>query len=268
MKKTRLDVELPNELLAFKENIEASIKPYVEIKAKTENNLHLCQSKFGGFPYLPKGFHYPADSKGQAFFLLAQINFVEVPKLESFPQNGILEFYISSGNDIYGACFEDLAQQSGFRILYFPDVIEDESELVTDFSFLPEFDMLPLQKSCSLRFSLQYAPMPAVDYRFEPIILGQNVPKSKDELYKIYDEYEKAFQSTGHKIGGYPYFTQHDPRHNKKYRDENYVLLFQMDTDAEADLMWGDCGVGNFFIRSQDLQKRDFSKALYNWDCC
>ncbi|MBI3243870.1 MAG: DUF1963 domain-containing protein [Chloroflexi bacterium] len=264
----KLDIELPNELVAFKENIESSIKPHVEIEAKTESNLHLWQSKFGGFPYLPKNFHYPKDSNGQAMFLLAQINFAETPKLETFPEKGVLQFYISGGDDVYGICFEDLAKQDGFTILYFPDVLKDESKLVTDFRFLPKFDMLPLQKSCSLTFDLHYAPIPTADYQFEPKIFGQNVPQSKDEFYKICDEYQQLFSSAGHKIGGYPYFTQSDPRHSKKYKDENYILLFQMDTDGKADIMWGDSGIGNFFVLEQDLQKRDFSRVLYNWDCC
>jgi len=31
--------------------------------------------------------------------------------------------------------------------------------------------------------------------------------------------------------------------------------------------MWGDCGVGNFFINIEDLKNLDFSDVLYNWDC-
>lgn len=274
MNQTSLDVELPSELLPFKKNIEATIKPLVEIKAKLEDELSLWQSKFGGLPYLPRDVQYPKDSKEQAMFLLAQLNFSETPKLESFPERGILQFYISIGNDIYGACFEDLAKQDGFRVIYFPEVIEEESKLTTDFRFLPKPEFLPLQESCSLQFTLQYAPISAVDYQFENRIFGQNVAESTDEMPKRYAEsemyaaYEKLFPSSGHKIGGYPYFTQSDPRMGKKYSDENYVLLFQMDTDSEANIMWGDCGVGNFFIRERDLQKRDFSKVLYNWDCC
>jgi len=266
--KTSLDFELPSELLPFRKNIEATIKPFVEVKAKLNDTLSVWQSKFGGFPYRPRDVQYPTDPKGQAMFLLAQLNFAEIPKLELFPETGILQFYISSGNDIYGACFDDLAKQDGFRVLYFPDVVDNESKLLTDFSFLPEFDMLPMGKSCSLTFSLQQAPLSAVDYQFEPVILGEKAPEITDELVEIYGEYEKLFPSTGHKIGGYPYFTQNDPRNNKKYRDENYVLLFQMDTDDQAQIMWGDCGVGNFFIQLQDLQKHDFSRVLYNWDCC
>jgi uncharacterized protein YwqG len=50
----------------------------------------------------------------------------------------------------------------------------------------------------------------------------------------------------------------------------DYELLLQIDSsEAEADeICWGDVGVGNFFIRREDLRNRDFSKVLYTWDCC
>ena len=44
------------------------------------------------------------------------------------------------------------------------------------------------------------------------------------------------------------------------------LLLFQLDSDEGMDLMWGDMGVGHFFIREADLAARDFSRVLYDWD--
>ena len=52
------------------------------------------------------------------------------------------------------------------------------------------------------------------------------------------------------------------------------TLLFQLDSEMRdtgkgGDLvLWGDCGVCNFFIARTDLEKLDFSRVLYNWDCC
>lgn len=253
-----LDIQLPNELLPFKKNIEATIKPYVEIKAYVENKLSLWQSKFGGLPYLPKNIQYPKDSKGQFMSLLARINFAEVPGLELFPQSGILQFFISGTDDFYGACLENLANQDGFRVLFFPEVLEGESSLVTDFGFLPKFDRLPFEKSCSLEFGLQYAPLSQGDYQFESSIIGQASFASEDERCNIYDKYAEVFPSTGHKIGGYPYFTQNDPRYYEEYKNKGYTLLFQMDTDYEAGIIWGDAGVANFFILEEDLKKEIF----------
>ena len=85
----------------------------------------------------------------------------------------------------------------------------------------------------------------------------------------VTDDLEDAayddFNSSGHKIGGYAYFTQSDPRDNTNaFKD--YILLFQLDSDD--DIMWGDVGVANFFIHPDDLAKKNFSRVLYNWDCC
>jgi uncharacterized protein YwqG len=268
---SKLEIDLPIELLTYKENIEATIKPFIKIKAESGNNLRLWQSKFGGLPYFPKGFQYPLDSKGQAMFLLAQINFGETPKLNPLPEKGILQFYISGGSDVYGACFESPAKQDDFKVLYFPEVAEDEEQLVTDFDFLSTPDLLPIEKQSSLTFSLEHSPLSVYDYQFESKILNLN-PKSKYELYeryqKVYEEYGKLFRSEGHKLGGYPYFTQNDPREFDAYLGEKYILLFQMDTDDEAGIMWGDCGVANFFIAEQDLEHKNYSRVLYNWDCC
>ena len=72
--------------------------------------------------------------------------------------------------------------------------------------------------------------------------------------------------STGHKIGGYPYFTQDDPR---KDNDPYTLLLLQIDSDdiEDVEIIWGDCGVANFFINPEDLAKCQFDDVMYNWDC-
>jgi len=43
-------------------------------------------------------------------------------------------------------------------------------------------------------------------------------------------------------------------------------LLLQIDSIGEH-ILWGDVGVGNFFITEDELKRKDFSKVLYNWDC-
>ena len=42
-------------------------------------------------------------------------------------------------------------------------------------------------------------------------------------------------------------------------------LLLQLDSDDQ--MMWGDVGVGGFFIAPEDLAKADFSRVMYTWDC-
>jgi len=266
--KPLLDVNLPTELEEYRSQIETTIKSYIKITAKPENNLTPWQSKFGGTPYFPKGQQYPKDSKGKPLFLLAQINFAELPRLEPFPPHGILQFYIAD-NDLYGLQFEDMIKQENFRICYFSEIFKDAGRLVTDFSFLPSSTFLPVSRQCSLAFELNQQPISAYDYQFEANIFNnRNFPEPRENFYEFLDNYEKLFRADGHKLGGYPYFTQSDPRWNEKYKSMDLKLLLQVDTDSNANIMWGDAGVANFFIMESDLKKSVFSEVMYNWDCC
>jgi len=277
-----MTLELPLKLEPFRTKIEATIEPYVEIQTHLTTEATLWQSKFAGLPYLPKGFDYPKTPEGDYLYLLAQINFVEVPHLEGFPQKGILQFYISAADDfLYGADFGAPTEQKGFRVLFFPDPVNETDDLITDFDFLPSSwnresgsvpfcifpDHSPQSSKCvALKFELKSAPISRNDYECE-VILGEDFTSlfyEDDSLWEYYQQF-----ACGHKLGGYPYFTQEDPRFYQN-EEEAWVLLLQIDSDYKEEginIMWGDVGVGNFFIKASALQKLDFSNILYNWDC-
>ena len=71
-------------------------------------------------------------------------------------------------------------------------------------------------------------------------------------------------------IGGYPIFSQDDPRLNESLSDCD-ILLFELDSvydkENDIDIMWGDMGTGSFFITRDKLKALDFSRVLYNYDC-
>ena len=72
-------------------------------------------------------------------------------------------------------------------------------------------------------------------------------------------------------IGGYPEFTQEDPRAYLDYRDCDTVLFELMsiyDRENDIEIMWGDMGTGSFLIPRERLIKKDFSRVVYNYDCC
>ena len=171
-----LSVELPPELDNYTRQIESTVKPYIKITAKPESDISPWQSKFGGVPYLPIGVQYPRSSNGQPLCLLAQINFDEIPRLESFPDHGILQFYIAD-DDLCGLQFENLTKQENFRIFYFPEIIKEN--IATDFDFLPSFKFVPVSELCSLAFELDQQPISAYDYRFEDKIFNGDIPDPK-----------------------------------------------------------------------------------------
>jgi uncharacterized protein YwqG len=258
-------------LAPYADQIQATVQPFIDITAHRQNNLPPWQSHFGGTPYLPLGFPHPLDSRGKPMYLLAQINFSEIPRLPGFPQAGILQFFIAGNHDVYGINFDSPADQVNFRVIYHPEIIEDSTRLVTDFSYLPAAEYLPVHHCSALEFSLGSAPIPVEDIHFFPRIL--NIPASEsashfDEIRDVLDAYETIHPTCGHKLGGYPYFTQNDPRGGKGYPDSELVLLFQMDTDDKAGVMFGDAGLANFFISPADLANLDFARVYYNWDCC
>ncbi|UNU24822.1 YwqG family protein [Microcoleus vaginatus] len=274
--KYKLEFPLSPELEKYRDRIEATIKPYIEIQTQNNDDVNWWQSKFGGLPYLPKGFEYPKTADGKYLFLLAQINFSEVPPLDGFPERGILQFYIAD-DYLYGldlgtsADVDNPTVEDRFKIIYFPQPDFRVENIITNYDFLPELEFIPVNGCCSLQFTKKYAPISTNDYQFIELL-----PEEINQLFmnpEIEDEYREISHSLGHKIGGYPYFTQDDVRKYSSNSDQKQkpdILLFQMDSDCNetVDIMWGDNGVGNFFIDESALRELDFSKVLYNWDCC
>lgn len=261
--------KLPEELKSI---LDKSRKEYVKITCDKRKTVTIYNSKFGGDPYFPKeGFEYPVDDKGNSMKLLAQINFDEVPNIKDLPKQGILQFYIQVSDDwLYGLDFDDGRNQDKFRIIYFKDIELDESKLMNDFSFITSLDddNFPVKEESGLDFKVLSQEVSQEDYQFVQYFGGtidEVCDKYGDEIEKYYDEVEMGVL---HKIGGYGYFTQCDPRdYDERYIDYNFLLL-QIDSDYDNKIWWGDSGVANFFISREKLQKLDFSDVLYNWDCC
>lgn len=231
---------LPKELEPYRNEIEKHVKPFIKITGNKEDTS-LSQSKFGGAPYLPKTMDHPKDESGKAMKLLAQINFEQVPTLQSFPPKGILQFYISIDDDGYGLDYDHPTKQKDYRIIYHPEILTDDM-LVTDFSYMDDFDenYFPLEET-ALSFELDYETVSVADYRFVyvDIDLEQVIGEGEDGEITLWELYADELSNEGHKMGGYAFFTQVDPREDeKKYRNHTITLL-QIDTDDDLNIMRG-----------------------------
>lgn len=263
-------VEVPKVFADYWDKIEKTKLPSISIKSTATDDLSLHQSSFGYYPCIPKGFDYPKGENGNYLYPLAQINFEEVPEIRGYPTRGYLQFYIAADDDVHGINFDNYQLQKNFRVLYFEE--EEVKSYETDFSFLDEViksEQVPVFKPHGLNFSLKDDYLGIGDVRYEESGIFSLATITK-KYPSLEDEIEEAgwenFQSNGHKIGGYAYFTQEDPRIGSGAENiKDYILLLQIDSDDE--IMWGDCGVANFFIHPDDLAKKDFSKVMYNWDC-
>ena len=254
--------------------LERSRRPMAAISLEPMAHDDPLASKVGGRPYLAPGEALPRGGDGRPLFLLAQVDFAQVPPLPGYPDSGLLQVFIAD-DDLYGANFDQgqgVAAQSvqrDFRVVYRPaplrpmaadapaaDATGDES--------LP-FDP---RKPRRMRFTAGSETVSGDDVHFpgiagaDPYALAQRYAQAhRLEEDEVAEALAEALRRPGHKLGGYPFFTQADPRK----RDDPHVLLLQLDTDG--DMMWGDSGVANFFIRPDDLARRDFSRVVYNWDC-
>ena len=63
---------------------------------KSGETTNIKSSKFLGAPYLPIGTDYPKDKDGKPLILWAQLNFSEIPHLDDYPKNGIMQFFVSA----------------------------------------------------------------------------------------------------------------------------------------------------------------------------
>ena len=239
----------------------------LRIKPLREPPKHPWSSKFGGQAYWPLGEDYPQTKQGERLHLLAQLNFEEMPHIEGFPQHGILQFFIAN-DGMYGLDFDKpheelISNPNAYRVIFHPNVIHDFNQLDLDIPSEPKNNQLPVSGEYSLTFEVAKELPAPTDYRFDDI--ATNLFNCEDEVASYFFDNVVA---SGSKLGGYAHFTQDDPRRVK--HGGNWILLFQMDTEFSdgIDIMWGDAGVGNFFIEPDALRKKDFSRIWYNWDCC
>lgn len=239
----------------------------------------IFDSKFSGLPYWDSTKPYPKDENGNPLLLLAQFNFDKDKVSAPLPTKGILQFFIADNED-FGLHNED------FAVVYHETIdttITEQTLADMGISFcLDDLETLPVCEPCGVTITPKTVSMNMSDVRFltifqkavKSILPEQPLPCTPDDLFgeDFDDFYDNLFDTTNHWLLGYPFFTQFDPRRNEEdfEIDENEIfydtLLFQMDSDE--DILWGDCGVANFFINKKDLENKNFNNILYSWDCC
>ncbi|MDE7138572.1 MAG: DUF1963 domain-containing protein [Ruminococcus sp.] len=215
----------------------------------TDTKPSVFESKVGGLGYIPHDSNFPTDSEGRQLRLLAQIDCAEI-QLDGFMEKGLLQFWLA-GTDLYGCDFEHPTSQDGFRIIYYPEVdtTVTEDEIRNKMTNIEdEYDEFLFPVDCECGMSFEKSEDRYIDY---------------DAIEDDYDErWNENFYS---KIGGYPTFTQYEPRSEEQQKKYDFLLL-QLESEWEK-ILWGDIGIGNFFISSEKLKNRDFSDVFYNWDC-
>ena len=284
-------IDYLKEAKAVYDELKAELgKEVIRIKAEKADDLSLEESKFGGFPFVPLGGAIPTNAEGNQLALLAQINCAQLPENNMYPSDGWLQIWCLE-DEMYGFCSDTIQPETNQKVLYIPAGTQGEPlERVVAMYQPYTNEECPLWfvdeqgAIWGMRLSFTHGQQGITysDGRFRDLFLDRwNKRYPEQAVENFYDLPDEIFENMvdshdgpdcAHQLGGYPYFTQYDPRYEfdsaelAKYTE----VLFQIDSqfDTKWDLCWGDAGVRNLFISRENLEALDFSDLLYNFDCC
>lgn len=267
---------------------------HLEISAQAESDIPIGVSKIGGLPDLPDMLTWPSETrikaKRQFFFFgkktsaaearplsfIAQINFAEIKQLDFddlLPSHGIAYFFYCSDQDSWGY---DPAQKDKFRVLFYDG---DSSNLkrINFPSDLPDFGKY---KPCRVEAS----PATSLPQSYELI---DNIFKNeKDfEFYEHFTAHDYINKVLGHAdviqnemelecelVSNGLYCGDSSGYNNPLAKTlesnaKNWRLLLQIDSNDEAEMMWGDSGRLYFWIKTEDLMERRFDRMWMILQC-
>ncbi|GCE46378.1 uncharacterized protein YwqG [Thermosporothrix hazakensis] len=239
-----------------------------------EAELPLGASKIGGNPDLPSDTPWPTWN-GHPLPFLAQIRLADLAPCDpthELPHHGMLAFFYDPSHNEYPIPPER------FRVLSYPSSAglyratpTEEPSLCFPPCALTYTSSVTLPPPESSELACIGLPMEAFFYPEQPEKLEQ-AAGAYEELITYLDHEEH--EAPRHQLLGHPYQIQGDLL-QECVRDTDYQgpptdwrLLFQLDTDATAEMMWGDCGAIYFYILKRDLAARDFSHVHLILQCC
>ncbi|GGL67375.1 hypothetical protein GCM10011575_27350 [Microlunatus endophyticus] len=238
------------------------------------------QSYLTGHPYLPQGCDWPEGEHGPQFFV-GQINFAEVGVLEGFPSAGLLQWFVDT-DETYGLTFDETAGAAGFSVRWYSDLSAAPAAAPDAPTPTDHVEEVPMEFVGPTRIGFgrgasipSWDELPAEvrqDTVWERVAMAFG--ESRSEPAYVYDEYIRGGSSGltefggGSRVGGYPSFTQEDPRGSGAYPAVGTAaatLIIELDSMDVGG--WGDSGVGHLFGDPAALVSGDTSGIRYHWDC-
>ncbi|MBE5666950.1 DUF1963 domain-containing protein [Staphylococcus sp. SS251] len=273
-----------NRFVESVENGNLPVLPCIEMNLKEMKEETLNQSKVGGTPFLKSFKEIPLDENNVPMILLAQINLSQLPEQqEIFPvKEGILQFWISSEDPMYGMS-ENLKENNiNSRLVYIKEPITDLSfeEIQSHMKSIDSNnDDIPFSEAFSIEFKLTKQTITCADYKYDEDVLALwNKVNPSFKLKSMFGDYDELLEPVCNtftakepynQIGGFPYFDQRDPRTNDQELKMYDRVLLQIDStrDGSSSIMWGDLGIANILVKSADLEAMKFDDYMYSWDC-
>ncbi len=251
-------------------------------KAAAEGELKPGSSKLGGTPDLPEGTAWP-QCNGVPMALLAQLRLQDVAPYDldgRLPKSGMLYFFYEAREQVWGF---DPKDKGNWAVIYH-DGDPDKLRPAVPPSGLPKECRF---RTCRVTFHNEIA-LPSWDSK------GVERLKLSEEENDIFGDLLDAIRSgegAAHRMFGYPdqiqgemmlecQLASHgiDVGNSEGYADsrratlekgaDDWQLLLQIDSDEDnLGAMWGDAGRVYFWIRQEELKKRDFGNVWLILQC-
>ena len=251
----------------------------LESKATKDDEIPLGASKFGGQPDLPEDVSWPSWND-QPLAFLCQINLASASKLDTdklLPATGLLSFFYVADQSTWGF---DPQDRGSWSVQYFADAELKRTPWPED------LDEEAYYTTCKLEYKRR-ATIPGWETK-----MVDDLKLSEDEQEKFFD-FTEAFTDEDdpfHHLLGHPQEIQgamqlecqlasnglycgdatgyNDPLAEAlKSGQSDWRLLMQIDSDENADWMWGDVGRLYFWMTSDDLNARNFSNCWMILQC-
>lgn len=260
---------------------------------KADKNAAAQRSKFGGRPAVPTGFEWPrfeaenydGESEGRPLSFLCQINLADVRACDRdvlLPEKGLLLFFYEQETMRWGFDPED---NGCSRVYYFqdvndlvpcdlPDDMKDEYKVKEyDLTFspadsYPSYEELECHSDADLDWDKYDSAAEKRGYDIDTerhkllgyanLIQGEMLTECERATRGIYCGDSESYNST-----------PDDVKADIDKKSADWVLLFQMASieDDDFELMFGDLGNLYFYIKKNDLIKRDFDKTWLVLQC-
>jgi uncharacterized protein YwqG len=268
--------------------LEELVLPSIRIvsTATRENVLPLGTSKLGGRPDFPPNMAWPTW-KNIPLAFIAQINLAEVHALDVtglLPVSGMLYFFYDADHVPVGY---DPAWRGGWQVLYYDGgrlhlqrVPIPTPLLEKEPTWMPKGQHYT---ACTLMFSLERT-LPQEDSTYVDALKLSR--QERDAYRKVLSALEQRTPGPMHRLLGHPDALQGDMQVESQLVShglylgngwpedrvqaeqllsgaQDWQLLLQLDTDPEAEMLWGIEGRCYYWIETEALLKRHFEDVWF-----
>lgn len=269
--------------------VDRFLMPCISFDMLRVDDAGAGMSRLGGNPKLDVDFVWP-NRQERPLEVVAQIDLGETAPFDSLrklPVDGLLTFFYDMEEQPWGF---DPKDSTGFKVHYTPAGVPVSQHSAPDSEFrLPE-------RSLEFRSSFSVPSFGTRDYDR----LGELTRFSDSETDRFADfrsdlallnsGYQRKYWGGKHRLLGYSDNIQgdmqleaelvtnglycgdpsgyHDPRAKAlESNADDWILLLQIDSDENVDLMWGDVGSIYFWIRRDDLARQHFDNVWMALQC-